>query len=121
MFGNHLTDLRDQIGSGARQHRIAASRHPARAQHRRFHFVRRQHQRRHVETAIQHITDAGLAADRHAIGHQLRDIAVDGAHRGFQFLGDVDGGHRPLLAPEHLDNAEQPVSASHDGTVANHS
>ena len=40
-------------------------------------LVRGQHQRRHVEAAVQHIADPRLPPDRHPLRHQGGDVAVD--------------------------------------------
>ncbi|MEI9931535.1 MAG: hypothetical protein WDM89_13610 [Rhizomicrobium sp.] len=43
---------------------------------------------------------ARLAADRHAIGHQLRDVAIDRARGRFEFFRDLMRGDRPALAAQ---------------------
>jgi hypothetical protein len=72
---------------------------PLCAEHGGFDLVGRQHQRRQVESLLQNVAHAGLAADRHALSDQGRDVAVDGPLRGFQLHGDGIGGQRFAGAP----------------------
>ena len=62
--------------------------HPLRPEHAGFDLVRRQHQRRQVESLFQDVAHAGFAADRHALFDQGRYIAIDGSLRGLQFGRD---------------------------------
>jgi hypothetical protein len=84
------------------------------AQNQRFDLRFLEHQRRQVEPGPEHIANASLAFDRHAAGHQILDIAVDGAFRYFQRLAQVTGPDRRLAA-EQLDDFEQTIGAAHGG------
>ena len=106
-------DFRHQILRGARQRGIGVARHPLRAEHAGLDLIGRQHQRRQVESLFQDVAHAGLAADRHALFDQGGDVAVDGPLRGLQLGRDRVRRQRLPGAPEHLDDLEQPVGASH--------
>ena len=110
---NGTGDLGDKIACRLRQHRIAAPRHPLRAQHRRLDLVTGKHQRRHVEIGAKHIAETGFAPDRHALADQVRDVAIDGADRHFEFAADRPRGQRPARAAQDLDDLEQAVGAAH--------
>ena len=112
-FGNGVGDLRHQVLGGTRQHGVGVPRHPLRAEHGRLDLVGREHQRRKVKSLLQDVAHAGLAADRHALFDQRCDVAVDGPFRGLQLGGDCIRGQRLAGAPEHLNDLEQPVGASH--------
>ena len=112
-LGHGVGDLRHQVLGGARQHGIGMAGHPLRAEHGRLDLVGRQHQRRQVESLFQDVAHAGLAADRHALFDQGRDVAVDGPLRGLQLGRDRIRRQRLAGAPEHLNDLEQPVGASH--------
>ena len=88
-------------------------RHPMRAERHRVDLVRRQHQRRQIEAAFQHIADTRFAADRHALAHQSGNVAIDGSFGGLQFLGNRVGRHRLPGAAEDLDDLEQAVGFAH--------
>jgi hypothetical protein len=44
-------------------------------EHCRFQFIVREHQRRHVEGAVENVANRSLAADRHPLPYQVGDIA----------------------------------------------
>ena len=90
---------------------------PLRPEHRRFDLIGREHQRRQVESLLQNITHAGLAADRHALFDQGGDVAVDRPLRGLEFGGDRIRGQGLSGATEHLDDLEQPVGTSHGSSL----
>lgn len=106
-------DLSDQILSGARQHRVVKPGHPLRTQRCHLDFIGSQHQRRHVIAAIQHITDPGFSPDRHALGHERGDIAIDGPFGRFHLRRHSIRRHWPWRATQNLDDLEQPVGAAH--------
>ena len=81
-------------------------------------LIGREHQGRQVETLFQNIAHAGLAADRHALFHQGRDIAVDRPLGSFEFGRDRIRGHGFAGAPEHLDDLEQTIGTSHGSLVS---
>ena len=91
--------------------------HPLCAEHGRFDFIGREHQRRQVKSLLQDITHAGLTADRHPLFDQGRDVAVDRPLRGLQLGRDRICRQRFPGAPEHLDDLEQPVGTSHGDSL----
>ena len=116
-FGDGVGDLRNEILSGTGQSGIGVAGDPLRAEHGRLDLVGGEHQRRQVKSLLQNIAHAGLTADWHALFHQGRDVAVDRPLRGLQ-LG-CDGIRRQWFpgAPEHLNDLEQPVGASHGASL----
>ena len=116
-LGNGVGDFRDQILRGARQHGIGMARDPLRAEHGGLDLVGRQHQGRQVESLLQDVAHAGLAADRHALSDQGGDVAIDRALGGFQLGGDRIRRQRFAGAPEHLNDLEQPVGTSHGASL----
>ena len=53
-------------------------------EHQRLDLLLLEHERRQVETGLQHVADAGFALDRHAAGDQVLDVAIDRALRHLQ-------------------------------------
>jgi hypothetical protein len=113
--GDHRSYLGDQVVRRSRKRWIAAAGHPAGAQHHRLDLVGRQHQRRHVEAALEHVAYARLTANRHALGDQLGDVSIDRPQGGLEFVGHRLGGNRRPGPAEDLDDGEQPLGASHGG------
>jgi hypothetical protein len=105
-FGDGIRDFRNEVLRGARQNRIGMPRDPLRAEHGRLDLVRGEHQRRQVESLLQNIAHAGLAADRHALSDQGRDVAVDRPLRSLQLGRDRICRQGFLGAPEHLNDLE---------------
>jgi len=66
-----------------------------RAQHCRLQLSKREHQRRHVEVAVENVADSSLAADRHPLPNQVSDIPVHGALRYLQLSSQLARGDRP--------------------------
>jgi len=97
--------------------RIALAGNPLRAQHSGIDFVRRQHQRRHVIASFQHIAETGLATDRHALRHQVGDVAIDRAGGAFQLPRDGLAGERRSGPAQNLDDLKQAVGAAHRNIV----
>jgi hypothetical protein len=116
-FRHRVGDLRHQVLGGARQHGIGVADDPLCAKHGGLDLVGRQHQGWQVEPLLQDVAHAGLAADRHALFDQSGDVAIDGAFRGFEFGRDRVRRQRLSRAPEHLDDLEQSVGASHDKSL----
>jgi hypothetical protein len=114
---NGRADLGDEVQGGARQRGIAPPGNPLRAEHGRLDLVGRQHQRRQVMPALQHIADAGLPADRHPLPDQGGDVAIDRALGGLELLGDRLGRQRPAGAPQDLDDLEKSVGTSHASSL----
>jgi hypothetical protein len=83
------------------------------AQHRRLDLVRRQHQRRHVEALVEHIADAGLAADGNTLRKKRRDVAIDGPFGGLAFGRHHVCRHQLLRALQDLDGLETTVCFAH--------
>jgi hypothetical protein len=88
-------------------------RNPLRAKHRSLDLLGCEHQGRQVETLFQDIAHARLAADRHALLHQGRDVAVDRALGGFELGRDGIRSHGFAGAPEHLNDLEQTIGTTH--------
>ena len=87
--------------------------HPLCAEHGCLDLIGGEHQRRQVESFLQNVTHARLAADRHALPDQGGDVAVDRPLRGLEFGGDCVRRQGFSGAPEHLNDLEQPVGTSH--------
>ena len=98
------------------QHGIPALGDPLRAKHRGLDLVRRQHQRRHVEVAVEDIAQARLAADRHPLPDQVGDVAVNRPLRHLKLFGHHAGGDRPGRAPQDLNDLKQTVGSAHGGS-----
>ena len=78
-LGHGHADLGDQVFGGAGQGRVGTRGHPLRAEHRGLDLIRREHQRWQIIAIVENVADAGLSPDRHPLGHQVGDVAVDGA------------------------------------------
>jgi len=42
----------------------------------------------------------------YTLGDQVRDVAINGARRHFEFTGDIGSRHRAGGAPQYLDDLE---------------
>src|SRR5262249_34018103 len=73
-----------------------------------------QHQRRHVEPAVEHVTNPRLAANGNTLGKQSRDVAIDGAFRRLEFSRHCIRRHRLFRAAEDLDDFEKSVGLAHE-------
>src|SRR5580692_2493156 len=80
-FGDGRGNLGDQVACRAGKHRITALNDQLRAKNRSFYFIRRQHQRWHIEVAVEDIAQPRLALDRHSLSNQVGDIPVNGPFR----------------------------------------
>jgi hypothetical protein len=100
------------IASGTGQLLVGPGLDNARAKHEGLYFLLVEHQRRQVETGLQHIADAGLPLDRHAADNQILDVTVDCALRHLQGLAEIARTHE-LLAAHELDDFEQTIGAAH--------
>ena len=116
-FGHGVGDFRHQVLRGARQRGIGVAATHCAPSTAGLDLVGREHQRRQVESLFQDVAHAGLAADRHALLDQGRDVAVDRPLRGLQFGRDRVRRQRFPGAPEHLNDLEQPVGASHGSSL----
>jgi hypothetical protein len=108
----HGADLDQRLLGRARHGGAAEGPHHARAGHQRHDLVSREHQRRKLEALPHQIADTGLAIDRHAGRLQVGDVAVDGALRHLQPLGQHARRHQPP-APQLLHDLEQAVGTAH--------
>ena len=112
-LGQHGLDLRHRArrppcaSSG-----VAPGGHDARAEHQAFELVAGEDQRRQLVAALEAVADPGLSLDRDARGLEIRDVAVDGALRDGELVGDLLAGGEAPRAQE-LHQAEQAVSAAH--------
>jgi hypothetical protein len=75
-------------------------------------FFRCEHEGREIEVATKGIADAGLAFDGLAVELEVADVAVDGALRDLEPLGEGASGLQATGA-EELDYAEEAIGASH--------
>ena len=113
VFRDRGGDLGNQVACRARERRIAVSRDPLRAEHRRLDLVRGQHERRQVEAAFQHVAEPGFTPHRDALADQRRDVAIDRAFRGFELGRERRRRHGTARATKDLDDLEQAVGAAH--------
>ncbi len=95
-------DLRAGIVDHALQARIRAVTHEAQAEHQRLAFLRREHQRRQVEPAFEHVADARLPPHRHARNLQADDIPIDRALGNAGFLRKARSRDRPAMPSQGL-------------------
>jgi hypothetical protein len=79
-------------------------------------LVAREHQRRQVEAGPHAVADAGRAVDGHPLRLQVGHVAVHGAQRHLQPLGQEGRGGQPA-PPHQLDDLKQAVGASHASIV----
>ncbi len=75
-------------------------------------FFAIKHERRDIEVAAQRIANAGFAGNGHAGELQVLDIAIDGAMRDLQLLGEAARGLQAATA-QQLHNAEESVGTTH--------
>ncbi len=61
---------------------------------------------RQIVTLAHQVTDAGFALDRCAHRLQGLNVAVYGANRHLQAIGDLGCGDDPVLASKYLNNLE---------------
>src|SRR6185437_8102044 len=105
-------DLFKRLARGVDQLGTAPGLDHAGAEHDGLDFVARKHQRRNVEAAAQHITDASFTVDWHARGLQVGDVAIDGALGNFEFLRQHARSDE-AAATQKLDDLEQSVGTPH--------
>jgi len=89
-----------------------------RAEHGCLQLIGREHQRWHVEVAVEEIANSGLAADWHSLTNEVGDIAVNRALRNFQLLGKLVGGDRPARPPQDLDDLKQSIGTAHGSLLS---
>jgi len=92
---------------------VAAAFDPTQSQDHRLDLVGVKHQWWQVESVIEDVTDAGLAAHRHPIPLQRGNIPINRAHRDLQLGGNGLRRHRSAVAAEHLDQPQQSFGAAH--------
>ncbi len=76
-----------------------------------------EHERRKIVVPSQPISDARLALDRCARGHEIPDIPVHRPLGDLQLLREPASGHRAPSPAEPLDDLEESVGAAHGPTI----
>jgi hypothetical protein len=66
----------------------------------RLYLVPPEHQRRNLEALWKPVPAAGFAFDRDAAQRELVDVAVDGALRDFEALGELAGRGAPAASQQ---------------------
>jgi hypothetical protein len=107
-------DLGDKVPCRSRQFRFAAARHPVRSQNCSIQFISCEHQWRHIEAALQYISNSCFAFDRNPLCDKCGNITVNGALRYFQFFSNLLGGHGKPYPPEQLHVLEKSFSPAND-------
>jgi hypothetical protein len=108
----HGQDLRERRLRVAGQRLVETGAGDADCGRQRLCFLAREHQRRQVEAGLHPVADAGLAFDRHALGHEVGDIAVDGSFRDLEAFGEEAGGAQAPPA-DQLDEMEETIGTAH--------
>ena len=110
--GKHRQDLAQGAFHLARQARVQPGLRQAGSGHQGIGLALAEHERGQLEPRSQAVAHARLAFDGHALVLQVGHVAVDGALRDFQPLGQEGGGGQAPPADE-LHDLEQAVSAAH--------
>lgn len=87
------------------QHGVATLVDIAQAQRHRLDLILGQG--RQEEPGTQDIADAPLAADRRALGHEVGDVAVDGALRNVEVIGQLGRCDGVVADAEGLEEGEE--------------
>src|ERR1700734_3175065 len=86
-FGHDRRNLRDQIARSAREHSVTPACYPLRTEHCRLQLIRSEHQRWHIEVAIEKVAYSGLATDWYSLPNEVSNVSVNRALGHFQLRG----------------------------------
>ena len=100
-------DLGQRVLGRLVEHRVAALGDEAQAEQERVHLVLAEAQGRQEESGAEDIAETGLTLDDGALGLESSDVAIEGAQRNADLLGQIGAADRMPPSAQSLEQVEQ--------------